>query len=101
MSGGQRQRIAIARALAGRPSLFLLDDCTAALDAEKEEAFWRELSTSRRDALVLVVSHRQATVKRSDRVIFLHEGRVNAFDTHASLLRNNELYRLVLAAEMT
>jgi ATP-binding cassette, subfamily B, multidrug efflux pump len=101
VSGGQRQRIAIARALAGRPSLFLLDDCTAALDAEKEEAFWRELSASRRDALVLVVSHRQATVKRSDRVIFLHEGRVNAYDTHAGLLRNNELYRLVLAAEMT
>jgi ABC-type multidrug transport system fused ATPase/permease subunit len=101
VSGGQRQRIAIARALAGRPSLFLLDDCTAALDAEKEEAFWRELSVARRDALVLVVSHRQATVRRSNRVIFLHEGRVNAFDTHASLLRNNELYRLVLAAEMT
>ncbi len=100
VSGGQKQRIAIARALAGKPSLFLFDDCTAALDAEKEEAFWRELAEARGDALILVVSHRQATVRRSDSVIFVHEGKMNAYDTHENLLRNNRLYRMVLAAEM-
>ncbi len=100
VSGGQKQRIAIARALAGKPSLFLFDDCTAALDAEKEEAFWRELAEARGDALILVVSHRQATVRRSDSVIFVHEGKMNAYETHENLLRNNRLYRMVLAAEM-
>jgi ABC-type multidrug transport system fused ATPase/permease subunit len=100
VSGGQKQRIAIARALAGNPSLFLFDDCTAALDAEKEEFFWRELAEARENALVLVVSHRLATVRRSDRVIFVHEGKMKAFDTHENLLRDNRLYRLVLAAEM-
>ncbi|MCK4806018.1 MAG: ABC transporter ATP-binding protein [Candidatus Aegiribacteria sp.] len=100
VSGGQKQRIAIARALAGNPSLFLFDDCTAALDAEKEEAFWQELAKAREDALILVVSHRQSTVRRSEKVIFVHEGKMNAFDTHENLLRNNRLYRLVLAAEM-
>lgn len=100
VSGGQKQRIAIARALAGRPSLFLFDDCTAALDAEKEEEFWKQLSCARRDALVLVVSHREATVRRSDRVIFVHDGRLVDFDTHGNLLKNNRLYRLVLSAEM-
>ncbi len=100
VSGGQKQRIAIARALAGNPSLFLFDDCTAALDAEKEEFFWQELAEARENALVLVVSHRLATVRRSDRVIFVHEGKMNAFDTHENLLRDNRLYRLVLAAEM-
>jgi len=100
VSGGQKQRIAIARALAGKPSLFLFDDCTAALDAEKEEAFWKELTKARKDALVLVVSHRQATVRRSQKVIFVHEGKLNAFDTHENLLKNNRLYRLVLSAEM-
>ncbi len=88
------------RALAGRPSLFLFDDCTAALDAEKEEFFWQELSEARKNALLLVVSHRQSTVKRSDKVIFVHEGKMMAFDTHENLLRNDKLYRLVLAAEM-
>ncbi len=100
VSGGQKQRIAIARALAGQPSLFLFDDCTAALDAEKEEFFWQELSEARENALVLVVSHRQSTVRRSDKVIFVHEGKMKAFDTHENLLRDNRLYRLVLAAEM-
>ncbi|MCD4775206.1 MAG: ABC transporter ATP-binding protein/permease [Candidatus Aegiribacteria sp.] len=100
VSGGQKQRIAIARALAGKPSLLLFDDCTAALDAEKEEAFWRELTEARKDALILVVSHRQATVRRSKKVIFVHEGELKAFDTHENLLRNNRLYRLILAAEM-
>ncbi|MBN2588139.1 MAG: ABC transporter ATP-binding protein [Candidatus Fermentibacteraceae bacterium] len=100
VSGGQRQRVAIARALAGKPSMFLFDDCTAALDAEKEEAFWKELEEARRDALVLVVSHREATVRRSDRVIFVHDGKLVDFDTHRNLLRGNRLYRLILAAEM-
>lgn len=100
VSGGQKQRIAIARALAGNPSLFLFDDCTAALDAEKEEFFWQELAEARENVLVLVVSHRLATVRRSDRVIFVHEGKMKAFDTHENLLRENRLYRLVLAAEM-
>ncbi len=100
VSGGQKQRIAIARALAGKPSLFLFDDCTAALDAEKEENFWQELTEARGDALILVVSHRQSTIRRSEKVIFVHEGEMKAFDTHENLLRDNRLYRLVLAAEM-
>lgn len=100
VSGGQKQRIAIARALAGKPSLLLFDDCTAALDAQKEEAFWKELTEARKDALILVVSHRQATVRRSKKVIFVHDGKLEAFDTHENLLRKNRLYRLVLAAEM-
>ncbi len=100
VSGGQKQRIAIARALAAKPSLFLFDDCTAGLDAEKEEAFWKEISEARKDAIILVVSHRQATIRKSRKVIFVHEGKLEAFDTHENLIRDNRLYRLVLAAEM-
>ncbi len=101
VSGGQKQRIAIARALVDRPSLLLLDDCTAALDAEREEAFWRELPRAAGDAVVLVVTHREATVRRSDRVLFVSDGEMVAFDTHRALLRESELYRMVLATEMT
>lgn len=96
VSGGQRQRVAIAMALAAGPSLCLFDDCTAALDADLEERFWKGMEGGER--IVFVVTHREATARRADRVLFLHEGRVNDEGTHEELLRRNGLYRMVLAA---
>jgi len=100
LSGGQKQRVAIARALAARPSLCLFDDCTAALDADLEERFWEGLEGGRSGRLIFVVTHREATVRQSDLVLFLHRGRLEDMGTHEQLLARNDLYRLVLAAEM-
>jgi ATP-binding cassette subfamily B multidrug efflux pump len=95
-SGGQKQRIAIARALAGHPSLLLLDDCTAALDAEKEAAFWSNLRSEGKQALVLVVTHREATVKQSDSVLFISDGKLAATGTHSDLLKCSAEYARVI-----
>ncbi len=95
-SGGQRQRIAIARAMAGNPSLLLLDDCTAALDAAKEEAFWNNLRSGDSHPLTLVVTHREATVKQSDRVLFIHRGKLEDTGTHRELLQRNPDYARVI-----
>jgi ATP-binding cassette subfamily B protein len=100
LSGGQKQRVAIARALASGPSLCLLDDCTASLDADLEERFWKGFNAGEAGGLTFVVTHREATVRQSDLVMFLHRGELKDVGTHAELLTRQKLYRKVLASEM-
>lgn len=73
-SGGQRQRIAIARALAARPSIVVLDEPTSSLDAESEEAITGTLDRLRGRVTVVVVSHRETTLAVCDRVLALADG---------------------------
>ncbi|MDZ7816138.1 MAG: ABC transporter ATP-binding protein [Planctomycetota bacterium] len=61
LSGGQKQRLAIARAIAGRPSILILDDCSSALDAETEALLWLALEKELPDATIFVISHRIAS----------------------------------------
>ncbi len=93
LSGGQRQRLAIARALIKNPSLLLLDEATASLDAESERLVQEALDTVGRDRTVLVIAHRLATVRRADRILVMDKGRVVADGRHEELVRDNPLYR--------
>ncbi len=77
LSGGQRQRIAIARALAARPRLLILDEVTSALDAETEEAICREIQAVVGETTVLAISHRDAWLKIADRVYELSDGQAH------------------------
>lgn len=92
LSGGQKQRIAIARALAEKPRMLILDDCTSALDAETEARFWQALHAFVPGMLVLLVTHRVRTLRQADRIVLLQQGEVVATGHHDDL-QNHPLYR--------
>jgi len=98
LSGGQRQRLALARAVAARPAVLVLDDPLSALDVDTEALVEDALREVMADTTTLVIAHRPSTVMLADRVALLEAGRVTAVGTHAELLRTSEHYRYVISS---
>ncbi|GIG20966.1 multidrug ABC transporter ATP-binding protein [Cellulomonas chitinilytica] len=101
VSGGQRQRLAIARALIRRPHVYLFDDSFSALDYATDAALRRALVPETRDATVLVVAQRVATIRHADRIVVLDEGRVVGVGTHHELLEESETYREIVYSQVS
>ncbi|MFJ5698621.1 ABC transporter ATP-binding protein [Arthrobacter sp. NPDC093139] len=98
LSGGQRQRIALARAIAAKPKVLVLDDPLSALDVNTEELVENRLREVLAGTTTLIVAHRPSTVMLADRVALLEDGRITAVGTHAGLLAANHHYRYVIAS---
>ncbi|GAA1646274.1 ABC transporter ATP-binding protein [Microbacterium flavum] len=98
LSGGQRQRLALARAVAARPAILVLDDPLSALDVDTEALVEDALRQVMSDTTTLVVAHRPSTVTLADRVALLEAGRVTAVGRHSDLLRDSDHYRHVISS---
>jgi ATP-binding cassette subfamily B multidrug efflux pump len=92
ISGGQKQRLALARALAGKPKILILDDCTSALDSRTETALWERLHEVMPDMTTILITHRPDTLERADMIYVLEEGGIVESGKHAELIENGGQY---------
>jgi ABC-type multidrug transport system fused ATPase/permease subunit len=98
LSGGQRQRLTLARALAGRPRLLIIDDATSAVDPRVEAAILSGLRDADTAASLLLVAYRRATIALADLVVYVEDGRVLATGTHHELLVTSPGYADLVTA---
>lgn len=101
LSGGQKQRLAIARSLAKKPTIYLFDDSFSALDFKTDAKLRSALKKVTADATVIIVAQRVGTVRDADQILVLDEGRVAGVGRHGDLLKTCEVYREIVASQMS
>lgn len=92
LSGGQKQRVGIARALLKDSPILILDEATAALDAQSEALVQQALGNAVRGRTTFIIAHRLATVVNADRIVVLRNGRIEEIGTHIGLMHNGGYY---------
>ena len=100
LSGGQRQRLALARAFLKNSPILILDEPTAALDAETEAAVLRALERLRQRRTVFVVAHRLSTVRDATTLLVMHDGQIVERGTHAELVAKGGHYARVVHLQL-
>lgn len=93
VSGGQKQRLCIARVLLKKPRILILDDSTSAVDTATDSKIRAALAKTIPGTTKLIIAQRISSVMDADRIIVMDDGKVDGFDTHENLLKNNEIYR--------
>jgi len=98
LSGGQRQRLALARAVAAKPKILVLDDPLSAVDVDTEAMVEEALRHVLKSTTALIVAHRPSTVMLADKVALMQDGKIIAFGTHRELLDTSPEYRHVITS---
>lgn len=99
-SGGQRQRILIARALAGKPQILVLDDSSSALDYKTDAALRAAIQEHHKDTTMIVVAQRVSSIMGLDDILVMDEGRIIGHGTHEQLMGSCGAYREIYQTQM-
>ncbi|WP_370737793.1 ABC transporter ATP-binding protein [Clostridium minihomine] len=99
-SGGQRQRLTIARTVAGKPQVLILDDSSSALDFATDAALRHALKQETEHMTVLIVSQRVSSIRHADRIIVLEDGTVAGIGTHEDLVKRCPVYQEICLSQM-
>lgn len=99
LSGGQKQRLCIARALLKNPKILILDDSTSAVDTSTEKRIREALCSLHPEITKIIIAQRISSVKDSDIIFVLDDGKINGCGTHDELLKNNRIYKEVYESQ--
>ncbi len=99
LSGGQKQRLCIARALLKKPKILILDDSTSAVDTKTDAKIRRAFKEEIPNTTKIIIAQRISSIEDADKIIVLHEGKINGFGTHDELLETNAIYREVYESQ--
>lgn len=100
LSGGQRQRLCIARALVQNPEVIILDDSSSALDLKTDYLLREALKKWLRDEIIIIVSQRATSIKNSDLILVMDDGRIVGTGTHEELLSNCKIYQEICESQI-
>ena len=100
LSGGQKQRLLIARALAAKPDILVLDDCSSALDYRTDAALRTNLASHYAGTTTITVAQRVSSIMDCEEILMLHEGRILGRGTHEQLLRTCPQYLEIYKTQM-
>ena len=101
VSGGQKQRLSIARAIAKGPEIYIFDDSFSALDYKTDVNLRKALKDGTADSTVIIVAQRISTILHAEQIIVLDNGKIVGTGTHRELLKSNEVYQQIAAAQLS
>jgi ATP-binding cassette subfamily B protein len=100
LSGGQKQRILIARALASRPEILVLDDSSSALDYQTDAAFRKSIKENFDDTTIIIVAQRVSSIRHADHILVLENGAIIGYGKHKHLMKSCDVYREISHSQM-
>ncbi len=98
-SGGQKQRLTIARALLKSPKIIVLDDSTSAVDMATDAKIQRVFKTELKDITTIIIAQRIASIQHADKIIVMHEGKIESIGDHATLIKASPIYREIYESQ--